>query len=122
MEIFEVGPCKSSYQMGYQIGEKFSSIIKSRLANDLILQTQLRPFSTSHLGKQLLDSLSDNNRNRFSFYWDELVGIAEGSNVPVLDVCFNVILSCFGTKWNFTKHNACIRKKFMKVLFFFWCR
>ncbi|XP_057518595.1 uncharacterized protein LOC130799501 isoform X2 [Amaranthus tricolor] len=86
MEIFEVGPCKSSYQMGYQIGEKFSSIIKSRLANDLILQTQLRPFSTSHLGKQLLDSLSDNNRNRFSFYWDELVGIAEGSNVPVLDI------------------------------------
>lgn len=86
MEIFEVGPCESSYKMGYEIGQKFSSVIKSRLATDLILQDQLRPFAESELGKPLLNALCDNNRSKFSRYWDELVGTAEGSGVPVLDV------------------------------------
>ena len=86
MEIFEVGPCKSSYEMGYLSGERFSSLIKSRLATDLILQTQLRPYAKTHLAKPLIDSLTENNRSKFPHYWDELGGIAEGSGVPVLDV------------------------------------
>ncbi|KNA16067.1 hypothetical protein SOVF_092540 [Spinacia oleracea] len=86
MELFEVGPCKSSYEMGYLIGERFSSLINSRLATDLILQTQLRPFAKTHLAKPLIDALTDNNRNKFPHYWDELIGIAEGSGVPVLDI------------------------------------
>lgn len=91
MEIFEVGPCKSSYELGYLIGEKFSSLINSRLATDLILQTQLRPFAKTDLAKSLIDSLSNNNRNKFARYWDELIGIADGSGIPLLDVhmtCF----------------------------------
>ncbi|XP_010676367.1 uncharacterized protein LOC104892210 isoform X2 [Beta vulgaris subsp. vulgaris] len=86
MEIFEVGPCKSSYELGYLIGEKFSSLINSRLATDLILQTQLRPFAKTDLAKSLIDSLSNNNRNKFARYWDELIGIAEGSGIPLLDI------------------------------------
>ncbi|KAJ8436591.1 hypothetical protein Cgig2_031532 [Carnegiea gigantea] len=86
MEIFEVGPCESSYKMGYEIGQKFSSVIKSRLATDLILQDQLRPFAESELGKPLIIALCDNNQSKFSRYWDELVGTAEGSGVPVLDI------------------------------------
>lgn len=86
MEIFEVGPCKSSYDMGYLIGERFSALIKSRIATDLILQTQLRPFAKTNLAKPLINSLTDNNRNKFPHYWDELIGIAEGSGVPVLDI------------------------------------
>ncbi|XP_021754292.1 acyl-coenzyme A:6-aminopenicillanic-acid-acyltransferase 40 kDa form-like isoform X2 [Chenopodium quinoa] len=86
MEIFEVGPCNSSYEMGYLIGERFSSLIKSRLAADLILQTQLRPYAKTHLAEPLIDSLTENNRSKFPRYWDELVGIAEGSGVPVLDI------------------------------------
>ena len=86
MEIFEVGPCESSCKMGYEIGKRFSYVIKSRLAADLTLQDQLLPFADSDLGKPLINALCENNRSKFSRYWDELVGTAEGSGVPVLDV------------------------------------
>ncbi|KAH9608446.1 hypothetical protein KSS87_019321 [Heliosperma pusillum] len=86
MEIFEVGPCESSYKMGYEIGQRFSSLIQSRLAADLILQNQLHPFAKTGLGARLINSLSDNNRNVFPRYWDELLGVADGCGVPILDI------------------------------------
>ncbi|GAB4834500.1 hypothetical protein Ancab_032757 [Ancistrocladus abbreviatus] len=86
LEMFEVGPCESNYQLGYQIGLRFSSLIKSRLATDLILQNQLRPFVQSSSGQWLIEALSYTNKKKFPRYWDELVGTAEGSGVPVLDM------------------------------------
>ncbi|KAL9230975.1 hypothetical protein vseg_006256 [Gypsophila vaccaria] len=86
MEIFEVGPCESSYKMGHEIGHKFSSLIHSRLATDLILQNQLRPFADTEVGTLLINALCDNNRSRYPSYWDELVGVGEGSGVPVPDI------------------------------------
>ncbi|CAI9094230.1 OLC1v1029930C1 [Oldenlandia corymbosa var. corymbosa] len=86
LEIFEVGPCKDAKTMGFLIGQRFSSLIQSRLATDLILQNQLRPFSETPQGQQLIQSLSENNRKRFPDYWDELFGTAQGSGVPFLDI------------------------------------
>ncbi|CAI0444644.1 unnamed protein product [Linum tenue] len=86
-ELFEVGPSNDGYQMGLLIGQKFSKEIRSRLAGDLILQNQLRPFAQTPQGKQLIEALSDNNRNKFPRYWDELLGTAAGSGVSLLDVC-----------------------------------
>ncbi|KAK9698507.1 hypothetical protein RND81_08G109600 [Saponaria officinalis] len=86
MELFQVGPCESSYKMGYEIGHKFSSLIHSRLATDLILRNQLRPFAETKLGSPLMKELTRNNRDKFPRYWDELIGVAEGSGAPVLDI------------------------------------
>lgn len=90
LEIFEVGPCKNAYELGLLIGQRFSKLIKSRVARDLILQNQLRPFAhtTTPQSESLLKSLFDNNREKFPRYWDELLGTAQGSGVPLLDVIY----------------------------------
>ncbi|KAI3407185.1 uncharacterized protein J3R85_021232 [Psidium guajava] len=86
LEMFEVGPCETPYQMGFSIGQRFSRLIQSRLSRDLILQNQLLPWARAPESRPLLESLCENNRNNFPRYWDELVGTAEGSGVPVLDI------------------------------------
>ena len=97
LEMFQVGPCNDAHKMGFQIGQRFSNLIRSRLANDLILQNQLRPFAQSHQSQPLIQSLTSNNRNRFPRYWDEMVGMAQGSGVPLLDV------SLFGSVFVFSR-------------------
>uniref|UniRef100_A0A7N0SVB1 Peptidase C45 hydrolase domain-containing protein n=1 Tax=Kalanchoe fedtschenkoi TaxID=63787 RepID=A0A7N0SVB1_KALFE len=86
LEIFEVGPCKSSYEMGFLIGCRFSNLIKSRLVNDLVLQTQLLPYAHSLNSQTLIASLSENNKRKYPKYWDELRGTADGSGVPHLHI------------------------------------
>ncbi|XP_047342251.1 uncharacterized protein LOC124945797 [Impatiens glandulifera] len=84
LPMFEIGPCDSSYQMGFQIGQKFSNQIKSRIAADLILRNQLLPFAQSPISRPLIGALSDSNRKKFPSYWNELQGTADGSGVPML--------------------------------------
>nr|GMD05559.1 uncharacterized protein LOC109165739 isoform X1 [Ipomoea batatas]GMD11838.1 uncharacterized protein LOC109165739 isoform X1 [Ipomoea batatas] len=86
VEIFEVGPCENSYQLGFLIGQRFSKLIRSRLATDLILQNQLLPFAQSPLSTPLIHSLSETNRKAFPGYWDELRGTSDGSGVPFLQI------------------------------------
>ncbi|KAL6174787.1 hypothetical protein ACLB2K_051433 [Fragaria x ananassa] len=88
LEIFEVGPCEDAYTVGYLIGQRFSSKIKSRLARDLILQDRLLPFAQTPESQPLIKSLTENHRTKFPRYWDELVGIAEGS-----DDCSDVLVA-----------------------------
>ncbi|KAH7550188.1 hypothetical protein JRO89_XS13G0152000 [Xanthoceras sorbifolium] len=84
--IFEVGPCENAYQMGFLIGQRFSNLIRSRLSRDLVIKNQLRPFAQAPESHQFIEALSENNRNKFPIYWDELLGTAEGSGVPALDI------------------------------------
>lgn len=86
LEIFEVGPCENAYQMGFMIGQWFSKMIKSRLATDLILQNQLLPFAQTPKSQPLLQSLAITNKKKFPEYWDELLGTADGSGSPFLEV------------------------------------
>ncbi|KAF3955383.1 hypothetical protein ACB098_01G147000 [Castanea mollissima] len=86
LEMFEVGPCESAYQMGFLIGQRFSNLIRSRLARDLVLQDQLLPFAQTPQAQPLLKALTDNNKKNFPSCWDELIGTAEGSGVPVLHI------------------------------------
>ncbi|GAB2231548.1 hypothetical protein Droror1_Dr00010556 [Drosera rotundifolia] len=86
MKIFEIGPCDKAYQIGYQMGVTFSSTITSRIDTDLILRNQLRPFAQTPSGMLLVRLLCDTNKEKYPEYWDELVGIAEGSGVPELDI------------------------------------
>ncbi|XP_042019329.1 uncharacterized protein LOC121767181 isoform X1 [Salvia splendens] len=86
LEIFEVGPCKDGFEMGFLIGQRFSTMIKSRLQNDLILQKQMLPFAQSPHSIPLLTSLSQTNMNKFPIYWDELRGTAHGSGASFLEI------------------------------------
>lgn len=86
LEVFEVGPCRDAYQMGFLVGRRFTNRIRSRLATDLILQKQLLPFAQTSESESIIKALSENNRRKFPRYWDELLGTAEGSGVPVLHV------------------------------------
>ncbi|KAK3434273.1 hypothetical protein EUGRSUZ_D01783, partial [Eucalyptus grandis] len=85
LSMFEVGPCETPHQMGFLIGRRFSRLIQSRLSRDLILRNQLLPWARAPESRPLLEALCDHNRNKFPRYWDELVGKAEGADVPVLD-------------------------------------
>lgn len=91
MEMFEVGPCESAYKMGFLIGERFSDTIKGRLDTDLVLRDQLLPFAQSPQSQPLIEALCNNNKTRFPTYWDELVGIAAGSGVPILEVIIQTV-------------------------------
>lgn len=93
--MFEVGPCENAYQMGFLIGQRFSKQIRSRVATDLILQQQLLPFAKTPQSQPLIKALSDANRKKFPNYWDELLGTAEGSGVPLLDVMFFILTANF---------------------------
>lgn len=86
LEVFEVGPCDDAYQMGFLIGQRFGNKIRSRLSRDLILQNQLLPFAKSPHSQPLIKALINNNQKKYPRYWDELLGTAEGSGVPVLEV------------------------------------
>ncbi|KAL6349444.1 hypothetical protein AAG906_034101 [Vitis piasezkii] len=86
LEVFEVGPCRDAYQMGLLIGQRFANRIRSRLATDLILQQQLLPFAQTPESHSIIKTLSETNQRKFPRYWDELLGTAEGSGMPVLDI------------------------------------
>ncbi|KAJ0049002.1 hypothetical protein Pint_15050 [Pistacia integerrima] len=86
VEIFEVGPCENAYQMGFLIGQRFSNLIRSRLARDLILQNQLLQFAGAPESRSFIEAISENNRNKFPRYWDELLGTAAGCGVSVLEI------------------------------------
>ncbi|KAK8323933.1 hypothetical protein V6Z12_A12G266300 [Gossypium hirsutum] len=86
LEMFEVGPCEDDYQLGFLIGQRFCNQIRSRLAGDLILQKQLLPFARTPHAQPLLKALSETNQKKFPRYWAELLGTADGSGVPVLDI------------------------------------
>ncbi|XP_039052002.1 uncharacterized protein LOC120193616 [Hibiscus syriacus] len=86
VEMFEVGPCENGFQLGFLIGQRFYNQIRRRLAGDFILRNQLLPFAQTPQAQQLIKALSETNRKKFPRYWDELLGTAEGSGVPVLEI------------------------------------
>ncbi|KAF3792805.1 hypothetical protein EJ110_NYTH10757 [Nymphaea thermarum] len=85
LQTLEVSNCRG-YELGFSIGKRFSGLIKSRVAKDQLLQTQLRPFADTPQGHSLVEALSASNRNRYPTYWDELLGTAEGSGASLLDI------------------------------------
>lgn len=86
VEIFDIGPCNNSYELGSLIGQRFSASIQSRVATDLILQHQLLPFARTPQAKPLIDALCNANKHMYPRYWDELLGTAHGSGVPLLEL------------------------------------
>lgn len=86
LELFDVGPCEEPFRLGYLVGRKFSSMIQSRAAADLVLQRQLLPFARTPQAEPLIQAICSANRQRFPAHWEELLGTAEGSGVPVLHV------------------------------------
>lgn len=100
LEMFEAGQCKSSYQMGFLIGRRFLDMIRSRLLKDPILRDQLLPWARTRESLLLIEALTRSNREKFLEHWDKLIGTAEGSAAPFLEVCFSSFRS-LGKKDNF---------------------
>nr|XP_019707205.1 uncharacterized protein LOC105048239 isoform X1 [Elaeis guineensis] len=86
LALFDVGQCKEAYQMGFLIGQRFSDLIQSRVATDLILQQQLLPFAGTAEAQLLIEALCTANRQMFPRYWDELLGTAAGSGIPIIHI------------------------------------
>lgn len=107
LEVFDVGPCDEPYQMGFLTGRNFSAMIKSRVAQDQILQHQLLPFALTPRAEPLLESICLANRQRYPRYWQELLGIAGGSGVPILhvEISPDLFLIAFSPK---LKHISCV--------------
>jgi hypothetical protein len=68
------------------VGRRFAEVIQSRMRQDLVLREQLLPFASTAQAQALLAALQSANRQRYPRYWDELVGTADGSGVPLLHV------------------------------------
>ncbi|RLN24220.1 uncharacterized protein C2845_PM07G39270 [Panicum miliaceum] len=86
LDIFDAGRCADGYALGLAVGRRFADVIRSRMRQDLVLREQLLPFASTAQAAALLAALQAANRERYPRYWDELVGTADGSGVPLLHV------------------------------------
>ncbi|KAG7015933.1 hypothetical protein SDJN02_21037, partial [Cucurbita argyrosperma subsp. argyrosperma] len=98
LEVFEVGPCECAYQMGFLIGNRFSDTIRRRLEQDMVLRHHLLPFAQAPQTKPLIEAICNNNKAKYPSHWDELMGIVDGSQAPLLEIIVlnfrREILSC----------------------------
>nr|CAB3475722.1 unnamed protein product [Digitaria exilis] len=86
LDVLDAGRCGDGYALGLAVGRRFSDAIRSRMRQDLVLREQLLPFASTAKGQPLLAALQAANSERYPRYWDELLGIADGSGVPLLHV------------------------------------
>lgn len=86
LEMFQVGPCECAYQMGFLIGNRFSDTIRRRLEQDMVLRHHLLPFAQAPQTKPLIEAICNNNKAKYPSHWDELMGIVDGSQAPLLEV------------------------------------
>lgn len=86
LDAFDAGRCADGYALGLAVGRRFAEVIQSRMRQDLVLREQLLPFASTAQAQALLAALQSANRQRYPRYWDELVGTADGSGVPLLHV------------------------------------
>uniref|UniRef100_A0A0D3EL68 Peptidase C45 hydrolase domain-containing protein n=1 Tax=Oryza barthii TaxID=65489 RepID=A0A0D3EL68_9ORYZ len=87
LDVFDAGRCGGGgYELGVAVGRRFGEAIRSRMSGDAVLRRRLLPFASTAPGRALVDALRDANRARYPRYWDEMVGTADGSGVPLLHV------------------------------------
>uniref|UniRef100_J3LEH0 Peptidase C45 hydrolase domain-containing protein n=1 Tax=Oryza brachyantha TaxID=4533 RepID=J3LEH0_ORYBR len=82
VDVFDAGRCADGYALGLAVGRRFGEAIRSRMRGDAVLRQQLLPFAATAPGRPRRGA----NRARYPRYWDELVGTADGSGVPLLHV------------------------------------
>ncbi|OEL21704.1 hypothetical protein BAE44_0017278 [Dichanthelium oligosanthes] len=85
LDVFDAGRCADGYALGLAVGRRFADAIQSRMRQDLVLREQLLPFASTEQAPTLLAALQAANRERYPRYWDELVGIADGSGVILIN-------------------------------------
>ncbi|CAO2205122.1 unnamed protein product [Urochloa humidicola] len=84
--VFDAGRCAGGYALGLAVGRRFAGAIRSRMRQDVVLREQLLPFASTAAARPLLAALQAANTQRYPRYWDELLGTAHGSGVPLLHV------------------------------------
>ncbi|ETP30833.1 hypothetical protein F442_20228 [Phytophthora nicotianae P10297] len=80
-EIFEFYG-DSHFEFGRQMGLRFRDKIQDRMRLNTKLQNLLLPFAKTSTGRKLLGRYLLTHRATFPQYFEELEGVAEGSDVP----------------------------------------
>ncbi|XP_028033174.1 uncharacterized protein LOC114245264 isoform X1 [Bombyx mandarina] len=71
----------SHYEVGFDVGRTFSSVIKSFISNYANLRDFEREYKTD-TGRDAYDKTLANMEKRFPYYVKEIRGVADGANVP----------------------------------------
>ncbi|XP_023940998.2 uncharacterized protein LOC112047923 [Bicyclus anynana] len=71
----------SHYDVGYDVGRTFSSIIKNFIATYENLRDFEKEYKTD-AGRDAYDKTLANMKQRFPYYIKEIQGVADGANVP----------------------------------------
>ncbi|KAJ8738068.1 hypothetical protein PYW08_000663 [Mythimna loreyi] len=71
----------SHYEVGFDVGRTFSSVIKSFIASYANLRDFEKEYKTE-TGRSAYDKTLDNMKKRFPYYVKEMQGVADGANVP----------------------------------------
>ncbi|XP_075990771.1 C45 family peptidase tan isoform X2 [Anticarsia gemmatalis] len=69
------------YEVGYDVGRTFSSIIKSFLSTYANLRDFEKQYKTD-AGRNAYDKTLANMKKRYPYYVKEIQGVADGANVP----------------------------------------
>jgi len=74
------------YEVGRTVGETFKERIQSFVQRDTTLNKDLLPFYNTTKGKDIFNQLFQFNMGLYPLYFQELQGLADGSNVPFYQI------------------------------------
>ncbi|UJR13728.1 hypothetical protein I4U23_000738 [Adineta vaga] len=71
------------YECAHHIGQLTRESIRQRIANDLAYLSTLFTFILTEYGQKLHRDFIERIRSLYPWYWDEIRGLADGSQVPL---------------------------------------
>ncbi|CAF1014516.1 unnamed protein product [Adineta ricciae] len=71
------------YEYSYQLGQLTRESIRQRIANDFAYLSSLFHFIQTEYGQKLHRGFIETTRSIYPWYWDEIRGLADGSQVPL---------------------------------------
>jgi len=93
------------YECGRQIGQLTRDAILQRIHGDYKCLSPLFDFVTTDEGRQLHDEFVEMIRRRFPWYWDEIRGLAEGSEIPLEQILVLNFYNETQTAYHLSKEN-----------------
>jgi len=95
------------YGVGLAIGKTFASKIIEYVKNDDDLQDLFIPYYNTSDGRKVIDLFEKNNRLKFPQYFDEIMGMADGSGVPYYLLLLMNLEDELGTILDAIRHDHC---------------
>jgi hypothetical protein len=93
------------YECAHVIGALTREAIRHRIADDLISLAPLFAFIQTEYGLQLHREFIETTRRLYPWYWDEICGLADGSEVPLEQLLVLNFLNETETAYNLLEEN-----------------